>query len=64
MHYEITALDQVIETPFAIFDDAVEVTSNFGTGVKYYFQKDIGLLQVQVKNGDKWEVTTQIVARK
>lgn len=64
VHYEITALEQSLSTPIGEFADVVEVTSNFGTGVKYYYQKDVGLLEVRVKNGDKWETTTKLVEKK
>lgn len=64
VRYEITALDQTVVTPFEAFHDVIEVTSDFGTGMKYFYQKDIGLLKVQVKNGDKWETTTELVEKK
>lgn len=63
INYEITSDNMTLETPIGIFKNVIEVSAEFGTGMRYYYHKDVGLLQVDVKNEGKWESITKLVGR-
>lgn len=64
IEYEITDVNARVNTKIGKFDNVIEVTSNFGTGMKYFYHKDIGLLEVKVNNEGIWETKTKIIGKK
>lgn len=63
IQYEIIASDETYESVKKRFSDVVVIEADFGTGVRYYYHEEAGLLQVSIKDGDQWVVTSKLLKR-
>lgn len=59
-NYEILSHDENVKTAYKDFEDVIVVKSNFGSGIKSYYHKDIGLIKVEANMNGDWKVVKEL----